>query len=63
MSNNFSPREHKFAEPKYFEDLKLGNRLSVQILPSAPDVKYLRVSRLISHSSVFHQSRKSQEQT
>jgi len=63
MSNNFSPREHKFAEPKYFEDLKLGDRLSAQIRQSAANFKYLRVSRLISHSSVFHQSRKSQEQT
>lgn len=29
MNDNFSPREHKFAEPKYFEDLKLNDQFYI----------------------------------
>jgi acyl dehydratase len=29
MSDNFSPTEHKFAESKYFEDLKLGEQFYI----------------------------------
>ncbi len=29
MSDNFSPMEHKFAESKYFEDLKIGEQFYI----------------------------------
>jgi len=29
MSDNFSPMEHKFAEPRYFEDLEVGEKFYI----------------------------------